>query len=374
MIKRTTQVRQSILIVMCFVASAWMSKADAQAYSLVDLGPGAAFAINNAGEVAGFTPNAVNSEQATLWDGKTPTYLNSLGGSLSVATSINDYGVVAGYAGISGNVTQYGTTWIGPNPVNLGALGGGPTQLYDFTSNAYGINNSGQVVGIALNPSNTPRATLWNGSVATDLGTLGGSQSSANAINNSGQIVGWAAVAGNTTIHATLWQGASITDLGTLGGSTSWAFAISNSGVVAGMSGTAGNTSDQAVIWRGQSIIALPTLGGDYSYADGVNDYGLAVGASNGHAALWNGTSVFDLNSTLSDSLALYVTLTQATAINDLGWIAAVGFDSRSGQQDAYVLVPVPIISPACLFLSGLLALSTPFFRRTTQQARTGQL
>ena len=50
-----------------------------------------------------------------------------------------------------------------------------------------------------------------------DLGTLGGTFSSAAAINARGQIVGTSETPSGGT-HAVLWQDSTITDLGTLGG------------------------------------------------------------------------------------------------------------------------------------------------------------
>ena len=66
-----------------------------------------------------------------------------------------------------------------------------------------------------------------------DLGTLGGSFSSANEMNNKGQIVGGSSLA-NFDFHAFLWQNGEMTDLGTLGGSSSVANGINNRGQVVG--------------------------------------------------------------------------------------------------------------------------------------------
>src|SRR5271165_5942603 len=68
----------------------------------------------------------------------------------------------------------------------------------------------------------------------TDLGTLGGTSSFAQAINNSGQIVGYSYMAGNVNMNAFLYCAGAMTDLGTLGGSDSFALAINGAGQVVG--------------------------------------------------------------------------------------------------------------------------------------------
>jgi probable HAF family extracellular repeat protein len=73
----------------------------------------------------------------------------------------------------------------------------------------------------------------------TNLGTLGGSESSANAINAGGQVVGQATTTSGDS-HAFLYSGGSMTDIGTLGGSQSYANGINANGQIVGQATTAG--------------------------------------------------------------------------------------------------------------------------------------
>ena len=67
---------------------------------------------------------------------------------------------------------------------DLGTLGG-------TTSTAYGINDSSQIVGDARTAEASLHAFLYTGGVMHDLGTLGGTASNGYGINELGQIVGW---------------------------------------------------------------------------------------------------------------------------------------------------------------------------------------
>lgn len=110
-----------------------------------------------------------------------------------------------------------------------------------------------------------------------DLGTLGGNYSQAYAINNSGQVVGVATLAGGQE-HAFLYQNGSMVDLGTLGGSYSQATAINNGGVIVGT--TADSTGHPlGFIYTNGAMTALPALPNTtIIHVNGINDFGQVVG------------------------------------------------------------------------------------------------
>src|SRR5205823_3945206 len=94
----------------------------------------------------------------------------------------------------------------------------------------------------------------------TDLGTLGGTSSSAFAINDAGQIVGHADLTGNTGSHAFLKSGGPLIDLGTLGGTNSVANGINSSGQIVGLSNLPGNSSDHAFLYTNGVMSDLNSL------------------------------------------------------------------------------------------------------------------
>ncbi|MCP9440510.1 MAG: hypothetical protein NHB36_11550, partial [Nitrospira sp.] len=196
----------------------------------------------------------------------TITDLGTLPGvSWSRATGINNHGQVVGVAeNASGDERAF--LWTsGSGMVDLGTLGG------DW-SLASGINNHGQVVGVAENASGNRRAFLWTSeSGMVDLGTLGGDWSLASGINDHGQVVGEAENARGRG-RAFLWNSGTMTELGTFGRSWSEAFDINDHGQVVGWAENA-RGYDRAFLWTSESgMVDLGTLGGDRSRASGINN------------------------------------------------------------------------------------------------------
>jgi len=161
--------------------------------------------------------------------------IGTLGGSESIAYSINDSGQVAGsyykYGGDHAFIT-------GPNGVGMADIG----TLGGSESIAYSINDSGQVVGYSLMPGDTgvhAFVTGPNGVGMTDLGALGGRISYAYNINDSGQVVGYAYTLGDYRPHAFLYSNGTMLDLSVLPVVTSgWSelnpYAINNNGQIVG--------------------------------------------------------------------------------------------------------------------------------------------
>jgi probable HAF family extracellular repeat protein len=254
----------------------------------------------------------------------TPTYtitdLGTFGGTFSGAYGINDSGQVVGYAYTTGDTAYHGFLYSGGVLHDLGTLGG----PYSW---AFGINNSGQVVGWSYTTdAYSPHAFLYSGGVLHDLGTLGGSFSEGHGINDSEDVVGWSDTTGDATRRAFLYSGGIMHDLGTLGGSNSWAYAINDFGKIAGEAFKSGDTASHAFLYSGGTMTDLGTLGGDSSVAYGVNDGGQVVGGAQHtpsfaatHAFLYSGGVMHDLG-TLGGQFAY----AYAYGINNSGLVVGV--------------------------------------------------
>ena len=114
-------------------------------------------------------------------------------------SAINNAGQVAGWTGTES--TAQAVLYSGGVVKNLGTLPG------DTASMAYAINNSGQVVGVShvQTPFNSGpfQGFLYSNGMMQSLGTLGGNASVPQGINSSGEIYGYSTTADGST-HAFL--------------------------------------------------------------------------------------------------------------------------------------------------------------------------
>ena len=101
------------------------------------------------------------------------------------------------------------------------------------------MNDFGDVVGSSASPEGFLHAFVWTGGTMQDLGTLGGSSSSAYGINSSGDIVGCSYIPEAQNSHAFLWKGGGLLDLNSLipkdsGWELNEAYAINENGQIVG--------------------------------------------------------------------------------------------------------------------------------------------
>ncbi len=236
---------------------------------------------------------------------------------------------------------------------------------------AYALSPDGdRVVGASVSPDGRKEATAWTTTnIATiasaGLGTLGGN-SIAYGVNNSGRVVGASQPQAGGVYHAFFSvYGSKIQpadDLGSEAGAagSSTAYAINGFNQLAGKTQT--TTGINRPFYKNYSMALqttettwrlpspMPTsINGDDGAVLGMNTRGQMVGTANTgigssthHAFIWTPNNPWfglkDLNSLLSPTQQSQWVLSGATGINDAGDI--VGYGTYNGQTTAFVLHP----------------------------------
>ncbi|HEV8273109.1 MAG TPA: hypothetical protein VGQ04_17470 [Chitinophagaceae bacterium] len=247
----------------------WLSSEEVSPNGLPEI----RFSINDPGDIAGhkIVPGGIIP---VVWKNGQAYELDPLPGQqFAEVYDINNAGQMVGES-LNGNyvspTTMRATVFsLEGDPIDLGTLGGSKAS-------AVGINEDGDIVGVADNTAGQSHAFLYKDGVMKDLGTLGGTASNANAINNNGEIVGRSLLA-NGAIRAFLYKEGVMYDLGTLGGVASVAFDINDKGEAVGFARVA-NGQAHAFLYKDGVMHDLGTLGGTDSRAYGINNRGDIIG------------------------------------------------------------------------------------------------
>lgn len=282
----------------------------------IDAGSGGqAVKVVEDGTVAGFTEAPDGVRHAARWDASgVLTRLEEPAGYVDgEVQDINDSHVAVGRL----------TTDSRTRPVRWGADGRATELRLPPRADggvATGINEWGEIAGYAFVPGEKTRAVRWDiAGRVHDLGSLGGSYSEATAINDRGTVIGRA------TDEAGSWKGVSaprgkkfkaLPSQGVGARSVS----VNNADVVVG------NVKDHAVRWDANTTTELEVLRGTGRvFVKGINDAGTGVGTSDEFAVTWDARGRVTALPLPAD-----VDRTQPIAINAAGSVAGDVGSSRN--------------------------------------------
>jgi len=260
--------------------------------------------------------------------GYTVIDLGTLGGRFSAAYGINDAGQVAGLAQLADG-TFDAFVW-SPATGTMQPLGFGPTTSGNVS--AQGIDDTGRVVGYGPAGASYRRALVWDPVNGVQvLQALGGPSADAAAVDATGGVTGTSYLPDGATQHA-FWSagpGTSAVDLGTLSGPVSVATAINASGQVAGTSHWAATPDAQAFerhafLYTSGTMTDLGAFPGQCcgqlpsAAAYGINDAGQVVGMSSSGTQMWQRAFMWQ----------------PSTGLVDLGWLPDQKGKKHSWAQD----------------------------------------
>jgi probable HAF family extracellular repeat protein len=279
-------------------------------------------AINNRGDVTGFSDTASSQIHSFLWRHGRMTDLGTLGGGFTFDRDINDRDQVVGTSDLPGYVPR-AFVWQRGKMTDLGTLGNG-----DVGSAASAINNRGQIIGISINTStDVLRGFVWQHGTMTDLGV-----DTPQDINDRGEIVGM------TSDSAFVWQHGKITHLtGPSGTMLSDATLINDRGQIAGYGVEPAAPGIAAFLWQHGNLIWLGSLhNANDNIPLALNNLGQVLVHSGNGYFLWQDGQITDLASlgisaTAGDSVS---------SMNDHGEIAG-SVANAEGFPQAALWVPI---------------------------------
>jgi uncharacterized membrane protein len=233
-------------------------------------------------------------------------------------------------------------------------------------SEAYGINGSGAITGVAEDADfSNSRAFVYTDTDGFQvLNTLGGTFSAGRDINDDGLLVGFSETTGGKVQGFVVAPGEdgsypeldpTLHAIPTLGGDFGNASRVNRSGQILGASRGEDGRIRGYLYRRDTGIRDLGNLpGGERAFANGLNNKGDAVGFDSIYDAsdeyvetlgwLWTKTNgIRSLNTILLEDARDEWSIEYADGINDSGWIAGSGYNLATGRQHALLLKPVEV-------------------------------
>jgi uncharacterized membrane protein len=306
------------------------------------------FGVSRAGIAVGRSFQA-NGTQAFTWtlNGGIVGLPNLSGRSYCVSNSANDNGVVVG----TGATTAFGSARL-PVIWQNGVVSQLPLPVGETLGDANSVNASSVAVG-SVDAGSTQRGVIYSGGTATVITQTTPSGCfflTAFGVNDSGRIVGQGIDPGNAArnvgIVYDIGQNAAF-EVGALPGlNGALAFGASNNGFVVGSS-MLNQGSGLPFIWSDQGgIVAVPlATGTSEGSARAVNSMGWVVGDDSSAFSipfLYDGTNTYRLADLIPPNSGWDLSMntsSSALGISDDGVIVGTGV--HNGETHAYAMVPI---------------------------------
>jgi probable HAF family extracellular repeat protein len=255
-----------------------------------------ATAVNERGQVVGYSQNADGENRAFLWQNGRLTDLGTLGGPRSHAVAINARGHVVGTSDTADG-EEHGFIWRNGRMTDLGTLGGQVSRPTAITETDIVIGHSARVGLGQFRPFVWRRGTMqvidrpdWFGMNAA-------------AVNDRGQVVGTGIVpnaGGGFDEHGYVWCNGRLTEIAPrVPGGSVRATGIDRNGRVVGTADAEDGNSRAFMLTRGRMTL-LGTLGGVRDEPETINERGSMLGWSSApdtsrHVSLWRNGRIADL-------------------------------------------------------------------------------
>ena len=290
-----------------------------------------------------------NGSQAFTWtlNGGLVGLPNLTGRSYCVSNSANDSGTVVG----TGATTPFGSSRL-PVVWQNGVVSQLPLPVGQTLGDANSVNASNVAVG-SVNAGSNQRGVIYNGgsaTIITQTTTNGSFFLTAFGINDSGRIVGQGIdpqnAARNVGIVYDIGQSMAF-EVGALPGHNgALAFGVSNSGYVVGSS-MQNQGPGLPFIWsEANGMVGIPLAPAtSLGQAEGVNSSGWVVGTDGGASAvpfLYDGTNTYRLQDLIPANSGWDLSMntsSSAEAISENNVIVGTGV--HDGATHAYAMVPV---------------------------------